>query len=180
MLTQQEDTKWRQRAKQIWYQLGDKNINFFHACATQNRRTNRIYALQDQNNISTSQPEKMARILTTYFKSLFHSSHPSNRLIEHCTSKVTTCVTTDMNEALLAPFTLEKIKTTLLQMAPLKSLRPDGFSACFYQSYWHNVKDEVCSTILLFLNEGVIDDQINDTHLILIPKISHPTRPSDF
>ncbi|KAF5442860.1 hypothetical protein F2P56_035476 [Juglans regia] len=41
-LLEQEDLKWRQRAKKTWYQLGDKNTKFFHSYATHRRKKNLI------------------------------------------------------------------------------------------------------------------------------------------
>ncbi|XP_042974677.1 uncharacterized protein LOC122306311 [Carya illinoinensis] len=40
LILEQEDLKWRQRAKQLWHQMGDKNTKYFHACATQRRKRN--------------------------------------------------------------------------------------------------------------------------------------------
>ncbi|XP_042944707.1 uncharacterized protein LOC122278595 [Carya illinoinensis] len=37
-LLEQKDMKWRQRAKQNWFQLGDRNTRFFHSCATQRQK----------------------------------------------------------------------------------------------------------------------------------------------
>jgi ribosomal protein L29 len=38
----QEEISWKQRAKQVWYDKGDRNAPYFHAWATQRRKTNRI------------------------------------------------------------------------------------------------------------------------------------------
>lgn len=54
-------------------------------------------------------------------------------------------------------------------MVPLKSLGPEGFSACFYQAYWHIVGEEVREVVLKFLNDGAFD--INFTYVVLIPKV---------
>lgn len=68
----------------------------------------------------------------------------------------------------------------LSQMKPLKSPSPDGFSASFYQTYWRIVGEEVCSTILNYLNNGVFDDHINFTYIVLIPKVKNPVQAIDF
>lgn len=65
-------------------------------------------------------------------------------------------------------------------MAPLKSPEFDSFSAYFYQSYYHIVGNEVCYTIVSFLNEDVFDARINHTYIVLIPKISNLNQTNDF
>jgi hypothetical protein len=57
-------------------------------------------------------------------------------------------VTEDMNVVLLKPFVAEEVVVALGQMHPLKSPKPDGFSACFYQRSWDIVKQEVCKFLI--------------------------------
>lgn len=47
MLLEKEDLKWKQRAKRNWYLLGDRNTRFFHACASQKRKKNRIKEIKE-------------------------------------------------------------------------------------------------------------------------------------
>jgi hypothetical protein len=47
LLLEKEDLKWKQRAKRTWYQLADKNIKFFHECASQRIRRNYIREILD-------------------------------------------------------------------------------------------------------------------------------------
>lgn len=65
-------------------------------------------------------------------------------------------------------------------MAPLKSLRLDGFAAVFFQQSWSTVSLEVCVAVLGFLNGGVFDDALNSTYITLIPKKKKPSNVIEF
>jgi hypothetical protein len=65
-------------------------------------------------------------------------------------------------------------------MHPLKAPGPDGFSACFYQKHWATVGREVRSAVLSFLNSGHFDNDLNSTHIALIPKASPSTKVTEF
>lgn len=90
----------------------------------------------------------MVVVFDEYFHVLFQSSKPSTSLLSNVLIKLQ--VTLEINELLLSSYAKEKVKEALFQMVPLKSLGLDRFSACFYQTYWHIVRDEVCSTITIF------------------------------
>jgi hypothetical protein len=62
----------------------------------------------------------------------------------------------------------------------MKSPGPDGYSAGFFQRSWPIVRGEVCKTVLDFLNYGIFDSSLNDTHIVLIPKIKNPVNVTDF
>ncbi|XP_059429161.1 uncharacterized protein LOC132162970 [Corylus avellana] len=63
--------------------------------------------------------------------------------VEDCLAALECRVSEEMNATLLRDFTMAKVELALKQMHPLKSLGPDGFSACFYQNSWSTVKVEV-------------------------------------
>lgn len=60
-------------------------------------------------------------------------------------------------------------------MHPLKSPRPDGFAACFYQQSWQTVRNEACKAVLNFLDNEVFDNGVNNTYIALIPKVKNPS-----
>lgn len=40
--------KWKQRAKQNWYQRGDRNMPFFHAWTSHRKKINQIRVITDE------------------------------------------------------------------------------------------------------------------------------------
>jgi hypothetical protein len=47
-LLDHQDMKWRQRTKVDWLRFGGRNTKFFHANATQRRKKNQIFKIQDE------------------------------------------------------------------------------------------------------------------------------------
>ena len=65
-------------------------------------------------------------------------------------------------------------------MYPTKASSPDGMSAIFYQTYWEIVGLEVTHAVLSILHSGYMLQNINSTHIALVPKIKNPAKISDF
>lgn len=55
-------------------------------------------------------------------------------------------------------------------MHPTKALGPDGMHALLYKKYWPIIGEEVISYTLNILNNGASMDNINHTHIVIIPK----------
>ena len=119
ILLEQEEAYWQQRSRVNWLQNGNLNTTFFHACASQRKRTNQISQLRNREGDLVSTPEGLENITTEYFQSLFSSSNPI--YIEKVTELVESVVTDDMNSQLLKPFIENEVKITLFHMHPLKA-----------------------------------------------------------
>ena len=89
-------------------------------------------------------------------------------------------VTEGMNRLLVRDFEVEEVLEAIHQMAPLKSPEPDGLTTSFYQDNWEEVKDEVCNAISSFFISGSFDQEINRTHIALIPKLRNPSKVTEF
>lgn len=65
-------------------------------------------------------------------------------------------------------------------MNPLKAPGLEGLPAMFYQKYWHIVGEEVSKLVLEILNNDRDHSDVNNTHIVLIPKGKNPSSPRDF
>lgn len=65
-------------------------------------------------------------------------------------------------------------------MGANKAPGPDGFTAGFYQTHWDIVGPSVTNALLDFLRGGQLPEGINQTTLVLIPKVTHPQHLKNF
>lgn len=79
-------------------------------------------------------------------------------------------VSTEDNENLIAPFSVEDVKSALsftpLDVAP----GSDGFSAAFFPHSWDIIKDDVVSAMNEMLSSATVPDCFSHTAIVLIPK----------
>jgi hypothetical protein len=85
-----------------------------------------------------------------------------------------------MAELLERAFTSEEVEAALFQMGSNKAPGADGFTAGFFQKHWTLVKGKVVSAVLGFLNGGDMPEVINQTILVIIPKVANPQELSQF
>lgn len=85
-----------------------------------------------------------------------------------------------MNAKLLRHFSKEEVKATVMQMAPLKSSRPNSYGAVFYQQHWETVGVGVCEAVLSILNGDAMNYSLNKIFIVLIPKKSNVECVCDF
>ena len=173
----EEDFYWRQRAKEDWLKHGDQNSRYFHASANQKKKASMITEISDEWGAKWETEERIGDAFAKYFQDLFTSAGP--RQMDSVLEKVDRRVS-DMNNVLLKEFTIEEVGIALNQMAPLKAPGLDGFSASFFQKYWAVIGNEVSRVILYFLNNGVLNKELNLTYIALIPKVVNPVCVTEF
>lgn len=120
--------------------------------------------------------EKQA-FVTNHFQQLFKSNGLNNtqQLLD-----VEPCVTSEMNDSLLAEFSEEEVVAALNSIRDLKAPGPDGMPSAFYKNFWDVVGRKVTSEVLQILNEGApIPVEWNQTVMSLIPKVKTPESVSE-
>ena len=122
--------------------------------------------------------EHLNTTILDFYQNLFSSDEP-NRL-----TKVIEVIphvgTPDMNVRLDREFTIEEVEVAIKQMAPLKSLGPDGMPPLFYQNYWSLIGSDVTHSIIHYLNSGVLPQSLCHSFITLIPKVKNPEYVSQF
>jgi hypothetical protein len=115
---------------------------------------------------------------TDFFKNLYHADPGvvPDELINLTEPKITP----EMNECLCKEFSDEEISDALFQMGPLKAPGPDGFPAWFFQRHWDFLRDDVIHAVREFFATGIMPPGINDTTIVLIPKLNNQEELKDF
>jgi hypothetical protein len=139
-LMQQDDTYWRQRAKNHWYKDGDKNTKFFHASATARKKANRILSLKDDTGTKVTNIDALCSVAKNYFVDIFQSK-PSH--MAPVIDNIRQTISDEDNILLTSPFIKEEFREAIFSMNPDKCPGPDGYNPGFYQHFWSLCSDDI-------------------------------------
>ena len=177
-LEKREEIYWKQRSRQEWLRHGDRNTKFFHAKAKQRVARNHIKRLTNEVGEVFEEEDDIANLLTNHFQVLFKAN--DNVELHPVLDKVEAQLSSTMQDMLNESFRREEIEVALKQMHPTKAPGPDGMCALFYQKCWDTIGNDVCDQILAILNNNDDIENINHTHIVLIPKKKVCVSPTDF
>ncbi|KAM6568466.1 hypothetical protein CsatB_016451 [Cannabis sativa] len=167
---------WRQRSKQLWLRDGDHNSKYFHSLASSRKKHNSTTKLKDSNGDWIGWQDGLTDVITSYFENLFCSTGVDTSGV---INNIPTTITATQNANLLAPVSNEEVRKALFQMHPDKSPGPDGMTPGFYQRCWSTVGPDTTQMIRNFFSNGELPQGLNDTHVVLIPKVRNPISMSD-
>lgn len=174
----QEETLWYQKARVDWLQDGDRNTTFFHLSTVIRRWKNKIVAIKDSNDQWVHDAAQVQQLVVDYFANLFKDDGQEG---EH---DIPTGVFTEFSnqdwDNLNRPYTNTNIDFVVQHMGSLKAPGPDGFQAFFDQKNWATVAPNVYSMVKSVLDGKGLPASLNETFLVLIPKVDNPELPSQF
>ncbi|KAL4283814.1 hypothetical protein GQ457_16G010140 [Hibiscus cannabinus] len=177
-LLDKDEAYWSQRSRVHWLREGDRNTRFFHARATGRRKKNRIMGLNAPDGTWHDRLPGLHQIASDYFTSLFSSGEcASADVILDCISP---SITDDMNATLRAPFTSDEVQAALFQIHPTKAPGIDGRPSSFYRQFWDTIGTDVTQLCIDLLNGNIDMVDVNQTVIVLIPKIQAPTQMRQF
>lgn len=176
LLLTQEELIWKQRARVIWLNNGDRNTKFFHTWASNRRRKNLITEIRHQQSTIHDIPQ-IHDCFRDHFKQLLGNQEiPS---IKADWKQLYPEGPLQLQE-LEAPFTEEEIKNAVFQLASQKSPGPDGFSFEFYKKFWHILKHDLIKMFQNFYTHQISLDRLNYSYIALIPKKESSCSVKDF
>lgn len=173
-----EEMMEKQRSRVNLLKEGDRNTEFFHAKAKERARQNKIISLKDESGTIFSKQEDLEHLASDFYSNLFKAQDQLDPelVLQHVAPKLTD----DMNKDLIKPFTADEVDRALASMKPNKSPGIDGFTAGFFQKHWRSIGPGVTRPLLDFLNGGDLPECINQTILVLTPKVKNPQELKQF
>lgn len=177
-LLYREEMLWLQWSRISWLKEGDRNTRFFHSKAIWRAKKNKITKLRDSGGTVHNTTKVMEKMATQYFREMY-TADPN---LDHSktTQLIKEKVSISMNENLCKDFTEEEISLAMFQIGPLKAPGPDGFPARFYQRNWGTLKGDIVGAVKKFFVYGIMPQGVNETAIVLIPKVSQPLELGDF
>ncbi|XP_050379552.1 uncharacterized protein LOC126796881 [Argentina anserina] len=173
-----EESYWHQRSRVKWLTTGDSNTRFFHLSTLHRRQRNQILKIQNDLEVWVVGESNIRLEFESQFKKIFTSTGPRDWGESLC--GLSQSIIPEMNDVLLKPFSLEEVKVATFQLGALKAPGPDGFPGLFYHKYWDIVNEIVATTARDFVRGRICLQGINQTHIVLIPKIPNPERTTHF
>ncbi|XP_010251367.1 PREDICTED: uncharacterized protein LOC104593313 [Nelumbo nucifera] len=149
-LLEREEIFWRQRSRENWLRLGDRNTKYFHLSTIINRRRLAIDRLKKEDGSWIDNEEEIRDTFVTYFSDIFTSTNPviSSAIKELLHPHITL----EENEELCRVPTYEEVRDVVFQLGPLNA---HGLDVALVQS--------------LFNGENLYPE-INLTNIALIPR----------
>ncbi|GJT10088.1 zinc finger, CCHC-type containing protein [Tanacetum coccineum] len=81
---------------------------------------------------------------------------------------------------MICDVTYREIKEAMFDIESNKASGPDGYTSEFFKKAWDVVGNEVCLAIKEFFKNGKLLGEVNFTLIALIPKVSTPSKVSEF
>ncbi|XP_016476554.1 uncharacterized protein LOC107798111 [Nicotiana tabacum] len=175
-----EDSIMIQKSRVQWFNLGDSNTAFYHACVKNRQARNNIGRLTDSNGDIVQNPEEVKAEILNFYRGLLGSSATQLPMINYDIMKNGNVLSRSQQLQLIRPVGREEVKQALLGTYDNKAPGCDGYKSYFFKKTWHIVGEEITAAVQDFFESADMCKAINCTTITLIPKIQNPTNIRDF
>ncbi|XP_062118804.1 uncharacterized protein LOC133832483 [Humulus lupulus] len=170
----------RQKSKITWLRFGDENSSYFHASLKKRKVSNRIVSFISVDGTIVDDYEMVTLHFLQHFQSFLGCASRSNGHIDPQSITFGPVFDLDTQLELIKPFPLHDVKVALFSIHSVKSPGPDGYGVGFFKDLRKDIGKEVSLAVLDFFETSKIPQSLNETLLVLIPKVDQPTNAADF
>ncbi|KAG7559212.1 Ribonuclease H domain [Arabidopsis thaliana x Arabidopsis arenosa] len=124
-----EEEFWKQRSRQLWLALGDKNTGYFHAVTKNRKAINKFSVIENTEGVAVYEEKKILMVISDYFQNLFTSE--DGERIATVQEAILPCIAAETNESLISIPSPEEVRKACFSIHHDKAPGPDGFSASF-------------------------------------------------
>ncbi|CAN1153186.1 LINE-1 retrotransposable element ORF2 protein [Linum perenne] len=174
----QEEMLWLQKSRVKWNLEGDKNTRFFHLSTLRRRSSNHIKGLKDHNGQWVYEKERLSEMAIDHFKTLFSAGATS--ILQPTEADFSFPLSEAENRVLGRDLSAPEITLAIKSMGSLKAPGKDGFQPIFFQKCWNTVGGDVSDFLLNSFRYPELIEQVNQTIIVLIPKLLKPEQISQF
>lgn len=166
-----EEIFWKQKSRENWLRMGDKNTKFFHNVTKIRRSKNWISKLQIRNNQISEDPEVIKEEIISFYSNLLNNKEGSHLLDQKkLLTRIPKIISEEQNQMLNGKINMEEVFQALNQLPSGKAPGPDGFPTDFFKKCWHIFGQELSKALECSRRSGKILKEINNTFIALIPK----------
>ncbi|CAN1320575.1 LINE-1 reverse transcriptase homolog [Linum perenne] len=140
------------------------------------RKHNKITRLKNDLGDWIHDQAALRRMTYGYFRTLFTSSSPFSCSLPAAFQ----CISAAAALRLKQGFSNEEVRSSLKKMGPLKDPGRDGFHPIFFQKCRDVVGPNVEDFVKRYFFDPSIIKEVNDTMLVLLPKVGVPERLAQF
>ena len=170
----------KQQCKIDWINYGDDSTRFFYARAKHRKLASYIFSIQNTTGEVVEGFDKVGDVLLSYYKDLLGQTPLHRQKLDASILSLGALLNQEQQIDLCKPFSDLEIKEAMFSIPNHKSPGPDGFSSGFFKSSWNHTGPMVCGIVRRFLLTGHMPLFLSATKLIVLPKVTHPQKASDF
>ncbi|GAA0152032.1 hypothetical protein LIER_37405 [Lithospermum erythrorhizon] len=156
-----------------WIKEGDKSTAYFHSVLKQKHRKKNIGGTLVDGSWLTSQ-EDIKNSAVDYFQDIFTSNPVFPEDEDLAFDCIPSLVTEQQNNFLLAPPSLQEVKSVVFGMDKHSAAGTDGFNGVFFQHFWSIIDKDVHNAVLSFFAGTPLPKGMSSTVISLIPKCEGP------
>ncbi|GAU23111.1 hypothetical protein TSUD_305580 [Trifolium subterraneum] len=168
----QEECLWYQKSRGKWITDGDRNTKYYHSKTIVRRRRNKIVSLRSETGDWIEDQEILINMAMNFYINLYHEDKPVCDPVVSWTTYPQNLETE--HHKLSSAVQYVECKQALFDMSPHKAPGEDGYPALFFQQNWDIVAESVHHFVNQVWSNPSLIPLINNTLLVLIPKVDKP------